>query len=222
MKKLFANLTKGSAKWSGYFDVYEHHLQRFIGTSPKILEIGVFGGGSLELWEKYFGVGTSILGVDIAPECLEQQHGPNTKIILGNQGDVNFWDTVLKEYSSFDIIIDDGSHVMRDQIVTMEKLFPHLNNNGVYICEDTHTSYWDGWQSANCDTFLNYSKKLTDIVNREHYRGKTPVSQSELNTYTNLYSVHYYNSMVVLEKKTVGHFEIIDTQNKRNLHLLDL
>ena len=222
IKKLFLDLTKGSCKYSGYFDVYEKHLNKFVGKSPKILEIGIFDGGSLELWEKYFGDSSKIFGVDIHPDVLNQKHGPNTKILLGNQGDSNFWDNFLKEETGFDIIIDDGSHIMRDQILTLEKLFPHLNDGGVYICEDTHTSYWDGWQSQNSETFLNYSKKITDVVNQQHYRGKTPVSKSELDIYSNLYSVSYYNSVVVFEKRHNLVFEPIDTKNKVNLHLLSL
>ena len=49
LKEIFWNLEKGSTKWSGYFDVYERHLSKFIGKAPRILEIGVLGGGSIEM-----------------------------------------------------------------------------------------------------------------------------------------------------------------------------
>jgi len=220
IKKIFAGLEKGSAKWSGYFDVYEKHLKKFIGKSPKIIEIGIFDGGSLELWEKYFGNDSQIFGIDISEQCLAQKHGPNTKVILGDQGDPSFWSNFLNKRTGFDIIIDDGSHTMRDQIITLETLYPHLNVGGVYIVEDTHTSYWDGWHSSGYGTFLEYSKRMTDIVNKEHFRGKTPVSNNELDNYKNLYSVTFYNSMVVFEKEEYKEFDIVDLTNKRNLHLL--
>ncbi len=41
IKELFWELDKPSTKWSGYFDVYERHLKKFVGKAPRILEIGV-------------------------------------------------------------------------------------------------------------------------------------------------------------------------------------
>ena len=40
-------------------------------------------------------------------------------------------------------MIDDGGHTMEQQIVSIETLFPLLADGGVYLVEDTHTSYWD-------------------------------------------------------------------------------
>ena len=68
LKEIFWDLEKGSTKWSGYFDVYEKHLSKFIGKEPRILEIGVLGGGSIEMWQKYFGADTAVIGVDVNPE----------------------------------------------------------------------------------------------------------------------------------------------------------
>ena len=41
-------------KWIHYFDAYERHLGRFRNKSPVMLEIGVFGGGSLKMWKDYW------------------------------------------------------------------------------------------------------------------------------------------------------------------------
>ena len=41
-----------------------------------------------------------------------------------------------------DIVLDDGSHNMKDIIVSLESLFPMLNDGGVYMIEDLHTAYW--------------------------------------------------------------------------------
>ena len=42
-------------KWDSYFEVYEEYLSKFVNKSPVVVEIGVAGGGSLEMWKKYFG-----------------------------------------------------------------------------------------------------------------------------------------------------------------------
>ena len=37
-------------KWYHYFDIYHNHLRRFQGQPVTVLEIGVYHGGSLQMW----------------------------------------------------------------------------------------------------------------------------------------------------------------------------
>ena len=83
LKEIFWNLDKGCTKWSGYFDVYERHLGKFVGKKPRILEIGVLGGGSIEMWLKYFGEGTQVVGIDINEECKKYEYDGNVEIVMG-------------------------------------------------------------------------------------------------------------------------------------------
>jgi len=215
LKDIFWNLEKGSTKWSGYFDVYEKHLSKFVGKAPRILEIGVLGGGSIEMWLKYFGPGTEVVGVDINPECKNYVYDGKVEIVMGDQGDPEFWNGFLVNERGFDIIIDDGSHVMHHQVTTLNKLFPALYNGGVYICEDTHTSYWPqpwGGVFRGAGTFTEHSKRTTDVINQQHFQ-RSPISQEVLDTYHNLYSVSFYNSMVVFEKEALKPFGITDNRD---------
>jgi len=123
LKEIFWNLDKGCTKWSGYFDVYERHLGKFVGKKPRILEIGVLGGGSIEMWLKYFGEGTQVVGVDINEECKNYVYDGNVEIVMGDQGNPEFWDQYLSDKKGFDIVIDDGSHVMNHQITTLIKWY---------------------------------------------------------------------------------------------------
>src|SRR6266705_2645761 len=56
-------------KWHHYFEIYHRHFARFRGRSPVIVEIGVFHGGSLQMWRNYFGPGARTIGIDIDPRC---------------------------------------------------------------------------------------------------------------------------------------------------------
>lgn len=208
IEELFEQTEKASVKWTGYFDVYERHLSKFVGKSPKILEIGVLGGGSIELWLKYFGEGTQVIGLDIDSRCLQYKYDGNAQIVLGDQGNPAFWDEFLDKHTDFDIIIDDGSHIMSHQILTLQKTFPHLKLGGVFMCEDTHTSYWPNWNGEydKPGTFLDYSKYLSDIMNQQHFQNK--MDPAVLKTFENLYSMSFYNSMVVLEKEELKLFAI--------------
>lgn len=176
-------------KWSQYFDVYHKHFERFRDKEIRILEIGIFGGGSLQMWKWYFGKKAHIVGMDIDPFCKKYEE-PRIKIKIGDQANAEY----LKTLGNFDIIIDDGGHTMNQQITSFEVLYDHLNNNGVYLVEDTHTSYIPRYQDASL-SFIDYCKKLIDVMH-EHYKSDT---YSDFARMTD--SVSFYDSMVVFEKR---------------------
>jgi SAM-dependent methyltransferase len=209
IRTIFYNLEKVSDKWDTYFDVYEKHLSRFRDKSPTILEIGVQRGGSIEMWQKYLGKGTKVIGIDILPECQSLQYDGDVDIIIGDQSSESFWDDVLSKYGEFDIVIDDGGHTMMQQIVTINRVFPKVRDGGVFICEDTHTSYWSDWggQFNKKGTFLDYAKELTDYINKEHIQ-KGFISKKKIDIFEDkLNSISFYNSAVVFEKQTVKPFK---------------
>jgi hypothetical protein len=51
------NEGRGIWKWNHYFPIYHRHFSKFIGKPVKILEIGIYSGGSLDMWRSYFGSG---------------------------------------------------------------------------------------------------------------------------------------------------------------------
>src|SRR5262245_56734777 len=59
----------GISKWMHYFDIYHRHLQKFRGRDVRVLEIGVYSGGSLRMWREYFGPKALVYGADIEPAC---------------------------------------------------------------------------------------------------------------------------------------------------------
>jgi cephalosporin hydroxylase len=187
-------------KWDHYFDIYEKYFSKYIGQELNILEIGISHGGSLQLWKKYFGDKVNIFAIDINPECkkLEEER---IKIFIGSQEDKVFLQEVKKNLPALDIIIDDGGHTMNQQIVSFEILFLKLKNEGIYLIEDTHTSYWyefhGGLKKAN--SFIEYSKDMIDSLYEEHVMNKNKININE-NT-QNIYGISFYDSIVVFEKK---------------------
>lgn len=209
LKQIFYSLDKVSDKWTSYFDVYERHLSSFQNTQPHVLEIGVQRGGSVDMWLEYFGQGTRVLGVDIDPDCQQLQYPPNVEIAIGDQASTVFWQQTLANRPLFDVIVDDGGHTMTQQIVSLECLWSHLKPGGVYVCEDTHTSYWPDWGGGfdHPRSFQTYAKRLTDLLNRQHI-ARGMINQRLIEIFgTSLTGVYFYNSQVVLEKGTVQPFE---------------
>lgn len=183
-------------KWSGYFEVYERHFSRFKGKNPVIVEIGVFKGGSLDMWNYYFDGQCTIYGVDVNPDCKRFERD-NIHIIIADQGDVNQLENLKKMIPKIDILLDDGSHVNVHQVLTMNILYNHVKDDGVYMCEDCHTSYWPEYGGAwRGNTYIEYSKTIVDHING--YMSRDPNLITPFTSTTK--SVHFYDSIVVFEK----------------------
>ena len=192
---------RGIEKWAHYLEIYHRHFKRYRGKSPVVLEIGVSQGGSLEMWHDYFGPGCRLFGVDIDPRCKAFE-SENTTILIGDQSDRGFLEQVRRTVPRPDILIDDGGHVMNQQIATFEELYPYIIEDGVYLCEDLHTSYmpkYNGGYRAP-GTFIEYSKKLIDQLNAWYTGGDD--DGLKVNDFTRAtWSMHYYDSVLVIEKR---------------------
>jgi len=202
-------------KWHHYFDTYERHLARYRGRPFRMLEIGVQYGGSLAMWAEYFGPEASIVGIDINPDV--KNYAPalaNVSVRVGDQRDTTFLAEIEAEFGPFDVIIDDGGHTALQQIETFNFLYPSMAADGVYICEDTHTSYWENFKDAGKNaTFLTYVKKLIDILHAPYFKedlflgryGTVPEERDgELQTYrfaAETHAILIYDSMAVFERR---------------------
>ena len=198
LRDFFVNHKEGPGiwKWEHYFDVYDRHFHRFRGQQINILEIGIYSGGSLDMWRHYFGPKAHIYGVDIEPACRIYESDAVT-VFIGDQGDRQFWDMFRRNVPYLDIVVDDGSHHPDDQIVSAEELLPFLRPGGVYLCEDVHgafnrfASYVHG-----LDHGLNDDSSKRDLLDGEE-RGLlcecTPLQSA-------LHSIHLYPFITVIEK----------------------
>lgn len=196
-------------KWHHYFDVYERHFSRYRGSEVTIVEIGVYKGGSLQMWKHYFGPRAHIYGIDIDPNC-EAFAEERVEILIGSQEDRNFLRSVKSRIPKIDILIDDGGHTMQQQIVTFEELFAHVAADGVYLCEDLHTSYWRSYGGGyrRRGTFIEYAKNFIDSLHAWHVRRSArklwPFSRSgrlRVSDFTrSADSLHFYDGILVIEK----------------------
>jgi hypothetical protein len=133
---------KGIWKWLHYFEAYHRHFQKFVGHEVHVLEIGIYSGGSLDMWRNYFGSKSRLYGVDIQPACKAHEN-EYTKVFIGDQADRNFWREFKRQVPAVDILIDDGGHIPEQQMVTLEEMLPHLRPGGIYFCEDIQGRFND-------------------------------------------------------------------------------
>jgi hypothetical protein len=193
-------------KWKHYFEIYDRHFARFRAKPVVVVEIGVYKGGSLQMWKNYFGPQAQIYGIDIDPQCKSFEE-PQIRIAIGSQEDRQFLRTFAQSVPRIDILIDDGGHTMRQQIAAFEELYSHIDANGVYLCEDLHTSYWGDYGGGyrKPDTFVEYSKNFIDYLNAWHARTEPAAKQLAVSEFTRTtHSLHFYDSILVAEKRPIA------------------
>lgn len=146
-----------------YIDVYEELLKPY-RDNGSILEIGIYLGHSLRMWREYFKTGI-VAGSDITifPSAQDLLIDDNYKIF--------HWDATREDFPNelgdlkFDVIVDDGSHIIQDQIKSFNLLKHKINPGGVYVIEDVN----------GIDQFQNDFKSLhsnCDIIDNRHIKGR--------------------------------------------------
>jgi SAM-dependent methyltransferase len=190
-------------KWETYLDVYSRLFVPYEDKPVRILEIGVFNGGTLDVLAAYFKNATEIIGVDIDPKCGELVFtDPHIRVVVAD----------IKEAEidgDFDVIIDDGSHICNDVIKTFAAYFPRLNCGGLYIIEDLHTSYWHSFGGGlhTPASSMSFLKRLIDYINQEHWRvSANPIGHVEdlynvsFTGLDEIHSIEFSNSLCVIRK----------------------
>jgi len=186
---------RGIWKWTHYFDIYHRHLSKFVGRDVHLLEIGVYSGGSLQMWRDYLGQKCHVYGVDLEKDCKAYEN-EWTRIFVGDQADRRFWQSVKREMPLLDVLIDDGGHDPEQQIATLEEMLPHLRPGGVYLCEDMHRVHnWFASYVHGLATNLHAYEGVATGRGRELASPSTPF-QSEI------HSIHEYPFVTVIEKRT--------------------
>ena len=194
-----------SDKWHHYLAVYDRHVgavrDRRRRADPddgvRLLEIGVMRGGSLEVWRRYLGPSAIIHGLDIDETCEKHEDRPDLVVHIGDQKNEGLLERIATEMGGLDVVVDDGGHFSSDQIRTFEALYPLLASDGVYVCEDTHTSYWPeyGGSLKHPRSFIEYAKDLVDHIHAWHADGVIGDAFARATS-----GVFFYDSMVVVER----------------------
>jgi hypothetical protein len=187
-----------------YIPIYRNFLAPLKYHKIKFLEIGIGGyedvhkgGQSLKMWEMYFPL-AQIVGIDYYEKRLSFSR--RVRILQGRQEDPLFLKTLIKNVGTFDVIIDDGSHINSHIIKTFEVLFPSLSDNGLYVIEDTQTSYWPDYgdgQNSKGITAMEYFKKLIDGLNYEEFIDPT-YSPTYFDKY--IVAIHFFHNLIIIQK----------------------
>lgn len=192
LEQVFHQIPLKVKKHTNYFSVYEDILARYRNQECKILEIGVLDGGSLLLWKRYLGPRARIIGVDINPRASELESN-EFEIVIGDQSSTEFWRNLRITFGQFDLIIDDGGHTNRQQMITLLNSIELLKDGGKLVIEDVHCSYIKEFGNPSKYSFVNFAFKIVHKLNSRFFENPNDnISQS-------IYGVTFYESLVIFD-----------------------
>ena len=120
-----------------YSPFYEKYFKKYKELNNlRILEIGSLKGAATASFYKYFNR-PKIICADINPFQLQVFSKNIRAIYLNTQSKDSIKNLSSFLDKDFDIIIDDGSHNIKDQIITFNTFFRKLKKNGIYVIEDS-------------------------------------------------------------------------------------
>lgn len=195
-----------------YHEIFDYYISEFYEQPAGMLEIGLKHGASLKMWLDVFPK-MHIYVLDISPAF--DTYGDRSTIIRCNQGLPDKLDDAISQIKhNLKFINDDGSHVPQHQLLTFNKLFPILDNGGVYIIEDISTSYWEkdnphlismkshgftGYGLYHPDSIMEVFKKALDGLGHNHfhkYGFNGDVEHQEL-----IHSITFAKNCIIIRKK---------------------
>lgn len=188
---------------------YTPHYQRFLehlrDESFTFVELGIggyaregVGGASLRMWRDFFPH-AQIVGLDIEDKTFVA--ADRIHPYLGSQVDPEVLDRIWADHDDIRVVLDDGSHRPEHIRESFRLLFDRLPADGLYIIEDTQTSYWPSWggsiDRSDPTSTMALVKDLVDGLNWEEFLddGYEPTT-----TDLHVKAVHCFHNLVIIEK----------------------
>jgi trans-aconitate methyltransferase len=191
----------GSHSFNGksYLDVYDNHLAYRKLITKTVLEIGVLRGESIRMWRDYFP-NAQIWGLDIDPSAC-RDNGDRTQVVIGSQINPFALDSVAPG-RQFDLIVDDGSHLVDHIIETFNLLWTRIIAGGLYAIEDTGLTYADMSASKTEWPGQKLNPPSTNYDNKRSKLNQLMLGMIELMDSRNgkVESIHFYSNLILIKK----------------------
>ncbi|EIE27695.1 hypothetical protein COCSUDRAFT_64337 [Coccomyxa subellipsoidea C-169] len=123
-----------------------------------------------ELWRRYL-TNTKVSYVENNADCAAKHRAEiesvaKGKIYVGDQEDVSVLSEIVedaKQFSGYDIIVDDGGHKSSQMLASFKVLWQSLKSGGIYVVEDISENYIEKPFLAK-GTFTDFIKNAIDVV----------------------------------------------------------
>ena len=182
-----------------YTDIYFEYLHHLQDKEFTFLEIGVRDGKSIKMWADFFPK-AKIVGVDIDPSC-KQFETNQIDIHIGSQEDEAFLNSLVEKYGSFQVVLDDGSHINSMTLKSFTVLQQHTTD--FYIIEDLRNSYEDltfdvrSWPGMHLNESLDADNSATRSAFDARFLALIRLMDYRLGKWTGF---SFHSQMLVMEK----------------------
>ena len=127
--------TKIKIQAHGYSRFYHDIFYPIRNKELNIIEIGSFYGNASAAFFFYFK-NAKIYGADINPDMFRYKSDRVENLFVNSSSVLSIKNEIINRKIKFDIIIEDASHKLKDQIISLFYLFPTLNKGGYFIVEE--------------------------------------------------------------------------------------
>ena len=127
--------TKIKIQAHGYSKFYHDIFYPIRNKMLNIIELGSFYGNASAALFFYFK-NSKIYGADINPDMFRYKSDRIENLYVNSSSVLSIKNEIIHRNIKFDIIIEDASHMLKDQIISLFYLFPILNEGGYFIVEE--------------------------------------------------------------------------------------
>ena len=156
-----------------YLPLYQNLLISRKESAKNVLEIGIWNGGSIKLWNDFFPNAT-VYGLDIlSPNKVWDGIKNNDKIKLYTSTDAYntyFFNNEFLNKIKFDFMLDDGPHTLESMKQFIKLYSQVMTDDGILIIEDVQDWSWiDVLKSAVPEDLRQYIKVYDLRPNKNRY-----------------------------------------------------
>lgn len=136
-----------------YTEIYERYMRDWRLDQFTLLELGVFRGDSLRMWNAYFPR-ARVIGLDL--ESIAAERAPEFDVTVGSQTDPVVLDGILRRHPDIRVVVDDASHITSLTIASFKHLFPRLPRGSLYVIEDLSPTTYEDWPGHHPERGANW------------------------------------------------------------------
>ena len=119
----------------GYSKIYERYFEKIRNDNLNVLELGSFYGNAAGAFFYYFK-NSSIYSGDICPDLFRYKSQRLKNFYINTSSEISIKKNLIDNQRIFNVIIEDASHTLKDQIISLFMLFKILSPKGIFICEE--------------------------------------------------------------------------------------
>ena len=187
----------------GYAKIYEKYLKNNKDRISSIIELGSFYGNASAAFFFYFKNAT-IYSADINPDMYLYRSKRLKNFFTDTSSRASIEKNIINKNIEFDLIVEDASHMLKDQIISLFILFKTLKSGGLFIVEEI--DFPEKREDMRIDQdYPDLKTVLKKIINKENFNSKYINENEKFFFLDNVETIKFYNGnlneIVVIKKK---------------------